>query len=82
MLQPSRKAGASVEHSCCPQARHTLQFRNSRSGLPGWRVEIAAPSHPEFVALVSVVYCPWCGVELEEWRRLQRPRLEVVRDGK
>lgn len=61
------------EHDCCPNARATLHGRRiGRAGGYLWRLEIGSVPR----ALVSVTYCPWCGVELNEWARLNdKPRL-------
>ena len=68
-------------HACCPQAKATLSRSRVNGGAgDAWRLRVPVADDSAFKALVSVIYCPWCGVELEEWRRLQRPRLEVVRD--
>lgn len=69
-----------IVHACCAQARTVLQLIPARDGRNAWRVRVPVADDSSLVALVSVTYCPWCGVELEEWRRLQRPSLEVVRD--
>lgn len=74
-------AAPEVRHECCAQAKANLRLMPSRSGRDAWRLHVPVADDSRLAALVSVTYCPWCGVELEEWRRLQRrPKLEVVRD--
>jgi hypothetical protein len=50
-----------------------VQFDPARAllGVYSWKV-IALPRTatypPEAGRMLSIVYCPWCGVELEAWR--------------
>lgn len=81
-LRCMEHAAPDVRHECCPQAKANLRLVPSRSGRNAWRLHVPVADDSRLAALVSVTYCPWCGVELEKWRRLQRPRLEVVKDEK
>lgn len=66
-------------HECCPNAAQTLEGW-AREG--GWRWRIVLPSAGTEIERIAAVYCPWCGVELNEWAKLQdmpaRARLRVV----
>jgi hypothetical protein len=53
----------------------------ARAGGDAWRLRVPIADDAPLCAMVSVTYCPWCGVELEEWRRLQRPKLVEVKRG-
>jgi hypothetical protein len=67
-------------HGCCPNAveyliAHRLGPWPSSASRYSWKVLIRLH---DVRRTVRVIYCPWCGVDLEVWRRLQRPALLVV----
>jgi len=68
-----------LRHECCPQARTVLEHAHARLGAGAWRMRIPVADDARLCALVSVIYCPWCGVELETWRGKRRPALHVVK---
>lgn len=60
------KRPAKRKHECCPNAATNLVGQRCTARY-AWRI---LDPHTGLL-LVSVIYCPWCGCELNEWTKLQ-----------
>jgi hypothetical protein len=62
---PPRKRPSKLHHACCPNAQANLIAHRTERGY-NWRVQLVTKDTRGYVAtaFVSVMYCPWCAVEL------------------
>jgi len=60
-------------HECCDNARSLLRGYTARGSETDYRWHLLGCDR-------YVLYCPWCGVCLEEWRKLQRCPDELPRE--
>jgi hypothetical protein len=65
----------SLTHDCCPNAlRHIISHRTDA----GYRWKMREGDETRHVVAL-IIYCPWCGVCLEEWRKLrEQPRTPIL----
>lgn len=61
-----------MTHDCCPNSIAFLRAYQARSERDRWNWHLLGLDR-------VAIYCPWCGVELEAWRKAQnKPRLVPV----
>lgn len=57
-------------HKCCPNATaHLMAYRSERGY--NWRITVGHAT-----PYATVIFCPWCGIDLHDWAKAEVQRQE------
>lgn len=75
-----RDIPATMQHVCCTSAQLHLIGHRIHPPCGPYRWKLQSPGTPTLL----LIYCPWCGCELNEWAEFQLaklpPRLRLVEE--